>query len=66
MSENKTTQALKDLKKSLGYPDLVIKQGDDWYLVGLTEYGCQKETMGPYPNEAGARLAELIFWKVYS
>ncbi len=55
-----------DLQELQNYPDLVTFHADQWWLVGLTKYGCQQETMGPYPTEAGARLAELIFWKVYS
>ena len=50
------------------YPDLVIKVGTNWFLdievYNLCyEDGTLKKKLGPYPNEASARLAELALLK---
>jgi hypothetical protein len=50
------------------YPNLVIKIGTNWFLdievYNLCyEGGIVKKKLGPYPNEASARLAELAFLK---
>ena len=51
------------------YPDIVAKIGTNWFL-NIDDYehnlsygdGTRIIRLGPYPNEATARLAELAFF----